>query len=358
MSVIHLFKKAAVIATALVFVFTLQGCPYIDPDHDYEFEYEIIITDVPANLEGFNSQYNDYNSALPFEANRREIYFSTDRKTNGSTYDIISHAFDISYHKRDDVLNISIPVNPGESIMDRKLLPLINTGYDELGPYTYFEDGGLNYFFYAGNGSDEQEEPGDYDIKFVYMPRSDWTTYGGQQRLFGPYDVSLANSEADDLYPVISDKLGKMLFCSNRENDSFDIYSLELEQGALLNQFLTGNYEPVIAKEPALSGEGHDKCPSIFGDYVIFASDREGGYGGFDLYYAKYENNAWSEPVNFGDKINTASNEYRPLGFKFVDFSLMIFSSDRPGGKGGFDLYCVDVSEIIEVHDWYRFYEF
>ena len=96
MSVIHLFKKAAVIATALVFVFTLQGCPYIDPDHDYDFEYEIIITDVPANLEGFNSQYNDYNSALPFEANRREIYFSTDRKTNGSTYDIISHAFDIN----------------------------------------------------------------------------------------------------------------------------------------------------------------------------------------------------------------------------------------------------------------------
>ncbi|MFA5289288.1 MAG: hypothetical protein WC361_08155 [Bacteroidales bacterium] len=356
MSAIHHLKKAALIATALVLIFTLQGCPYIDPD--YEFDYEIIITDVPANLEGLNSQYNDYNSALPFEAGRVGIYFSTDRKTNGTTFDIISHCFDISYHKRDDVLNISIPVNPAESMIDRKLLPLINTGFDELGPYTYSEDGGLNYFFYAGNGSEEEGGPGDFDIKFVYTPRLDWGTYNGQQRLYGPYTADPVNSEADDLYPVISDKLGKMLFCSNRENNSFDIFSLDLNKGALLNQFLTSNHEPVITKEAALSGEGHDKCPSLFGDYVFFASDREGGYGGFDLYYAKYENNAWSEPVNFGDKINSASDEYRPLGFKFVDFSLMVFSSDRPGGKGGFDLYCVDVSDIIEAPDWYGFYEF
>ena len=80
MSALHHLKKAALIATALVLIFTLQGCPYIDPD--YEFDYEIIITDVPANLEGLNSQYNDYNSALPFEAGRVGIYFSTDRKTN------------------------------------------------------------------------------------------------------------------------------------------------------------------------------------------------------------------------------------------------------------------------------------
>ena len=355
MSAIHHLKKAALIATALVLIFTLQGCPYIDPD--YEFDYEIIITDVPANLEGLNSPYNDYNSALPFDAARVGLYFSTDRKTSGNTFDIISHSFGISYHKRDDVLNISIPVNAGESMKDRKLLPLINTSFDELGPYTYFEEGGLNYFFYASNGS-EEEGPGDFDIKFIYTPRLDWGTYDGKQRLYGPYTADPANSEADDLYPVISDKLDKMLFCSNREHNTFDIYSLDLDRGALLNQFLTGNQEPVITKEVALSGEGNDKCPSLFGNYVIFASDREGGYGGFDLYYAKYENNTWSEPVNFGDKINSASDEYRPLGFRFVDFSLMVFSSDRAGGKGGFDLYCVDVSDIIEAPDWYGFFEF
>ncbi|HBG53301.1 MAG TPA: hypothetical protein DDW70_03690, partial [Rikenellaceae bacterium] len=88
-----------------------------------------------------------------------------------------------------------------------------------LGPYTYSEDGGLNYFFYAGNGSEEEGGPGDFDIKFVYTPRLDWGTYNGQQRLYGPYTADPVNSEADDLYPVISDKLGKMLFCSNRENN-------------------------------------------------------------------------------------------------------------------------------------------
>ena len=44
--------------------------------------------------------------------------------------------------ERDDVLNITIPNNAGESMMDRKLIPLITTGFDELGPRTYFEGAG------------------------------------------------------------------------------------------------------------------------------------------------------------------------------------------------------------------------
>jgi len=353
MSGINSIKKAAVIASSLILVFCLQGCPWIDPD--YQFDYEIIITDTPANLEGLNSVYNDYNSDLPYRGSRVDIYFSTDRNSYGNEFDIIARCFDISYHERDDVLNITIPNNAGESMLDRKLLPLINTGYDQLGPYTYFEEGGINYFFYAGNES-EDNQTGDFNIQFVYTPRLDWGTYNGQQRLYGPYKVDVVNSDSDDLYPVIGEDLGKFLFCSNRENDVFDIYSFDLGQGPLFHDFLSGTYEPVITKEEVLSGEGNDKCPSLYGDYIVFASDREGGYGGFDLYYSKYENDAWSQPVNFGSKINSADDEYRPVAFSFLDFSLLIFSSDRPGGKGGFDLYCVDISEVIDVppggHFW------
>jgi len=346
MSGINSIKKAAVIASSLILVFSLQGCPWIDPD--YQFDYEIIITDTPANLEGLNSGYNDYNSDLPYRAARMDIYFSTDRNSYGDEFDVIARCLDMSYHERDDVLNITVPQNAAESMLDRKLLPLINTGYDQLGPYSYFGEGGINYFFYADNGS-EDTQSGDFDIQFVYTPRLDWGTYNGQQRIYGPFKADPANSDADDLYPVIGEDLGKFLFCSNRENDVFDIYSFDLGQGPLFHDFLSGTYEPVITKEEVLSGEGNDKCPSLYGNCIVFASDREGGYGGFDLYYSKYENNSWSEPVNFGGKINSANDEYRPVAFSFLDFSLLIFSSDRPGGKGGFDLYCVDISEVIDV---------
>jgi hypothetical protein len=74
---------------------------------------------------------------------------------------------------------------------------------------------------------------------------------------------------------------------------------------------------------------------------MVFASNRAGGFGGYDLYYSILKNGFWSSPVNLGPRINTSSDEYRPvIGFN-PDFTnkFLMFSSDRPGGKGGFDLY-------------------
>ena len=94
-------------------------------------------------------------------------------------------------------------------------------------------------------------------------------------------------------------------------------------------------------KVDSINSSSDDKCPMVYNKFMVFTSDRPGGYGGFDLYYSVFRNGNWSSPVNFGPKINTSSDEYRPLIGYHSDFSniYMIFSSDRPGGKGGFDLY-------------------
>ena len=111
---------------------------------------------------------------------------------------------------------------------------------------------------------------------------------------------------------------------------------------------LTSANSVPIFKESVLSSNSNDKCPSINGNIIVFASDRDGGYGGYDLYYSQFINNQWSTPVNFGDKINSSSDEYRPITFSFFNyFDLMIFSSNRPGGKGGFDLYCVKIGDLL-----------
>ena len=98
-----------------------------------------------------------------------------------------------------------------------------------------------------------------------------------------------------------------------------------------------------------LSSDFNDKCPFIFEDIMVFTSDREGGYGGFDLYYSLRVGGAWTAPVNFGPRINTEYDEYRPILFHFmaIQTNLMIFSSNRPGGQGGFDLYMVKADSYI-----------
>lgn len=74
------------------------------------------------------------------------------------------------------------------------------------------------------------------------------------------------------------------------------------------------------------------------GRQLIFSSDRPGGLGGFDLWSAELdEAGNLSAPVNLGPKINTINDEqapyYHPLS------GSLVFSSNGRVGMGGYDFY-------------------
>ena len=74
------------------------------------------------------------------------------------------------------------------------------------------------------------------------------------------------------------------------------------------------------------------------GDWLIFAGyNFRGGYGDFDLYISYYTPTGWSQPENLGRNINTESWESSPS--LSPDKRALFFSSNRPGGYGGKDLY-------------------
>lgn len=74
------------------------------------------------------------------------------------------------------------------------------------------------------------------------------------------------------------------------------------------------------------------------GKRLFFTSDRPGGFGSEDIYYADLmPDGTWGKPVNMGDKINTAESEEGP----FLDFDdkTLYFSSTAHEGMGGYDIY-------------------
>lgn len=74
------------------------------------------------------------------------------------------------------------------------------------------------------------------------------------------------------------------------------------------------------------------------GQWVIFAGNFQGkGYGDFDLYISFKTNDGWSEPSNLGRNINTEYWESSPS--LSPDKRTLYFSSNRPSGFGGNDLY-------------------
>lgn len=331
---------------SIIFLFALilTACPYPYWPDDYEFEYELIVTDLPTNLESINSRFDDYNSALPYPAAGMGLYFSSTRSS--LDFNIIYRDLSISYHDKDDVLDVHCSYLGDLAELNSyqiKIFDLVNTSADQLGPLFFWGPEEHSYFFYADNAD------GDFDIKFTHHLKSDFGTYQAREILNGPDTLLVINSEKDDLYPSITEDQSMLYFCSNRESEHFNIYSIALPGSENLHAFFTGTDPMEADLNTALSSDHNDKCPYIFQDIMVFTSDREGGYGGFDLYYSQYQNGAWTDPVNFGPKINTEYDEYRPIFFSFLDMQmdLMIFSSDRTGGLGGFDLYMVKADGYI-----------
>ena len=74
------------------------------------------------------------------------------------------------------------------------------------------------------------------------------------------------------------------------------------------------------------------------GEWMLFTGRfNEGGYGNFDLYISYYTPQGWSEPQNLGTAVNTEFWESSPA--LSPDKRVLYFSSNRPGGYGGSDLY-------------------
>lgn len=84
------------------------------------------------------------------------------------------------------------------------------------------------------------------------------------------------------------------------------------------------------AAHPALSPDGQR---------LFFSSDRPGGFGGKDLYFADRVGLGWSSPINLGPKINTEGDELFPY---YHSDGELYFASDGQIGLGGLDIFRVE----------------
>lgn len=98
--------------------------------------------------------------------------------------------------------------------------------------------------------------------------------------------------------------------------------------------------EPVALDEQVNAPGFNAQQPFVMpdGTYLLYASDRKGGYGGFDLWYAELD--AQGKPVssrNLGSTVNTTYNEQAP--FFHAASGALVFSSDGGVGMGGYDFF-------------------
>lgn len=295
----------------------------------------------PVNLEYFNTVYDDYNSTAPILGRLIPFCFSTNRDSHGQEFDVIYKPMNVCFERSSGILTVTDEYTSWEIYIDdyeviKKAINKIRTVGNELGPNLIigYEFNTLYFtLLYASDFS------GDFQINF--------TSNKSNPDFSEIKPVTFLNSNFDDLYPAINSTKDRIYFCSNRDGNHFDIYYSEISIAEPdLEIILSDTNQHVIIKDTVISSTFDDKCPFIFDNVLVFTSDKPGGFGGFDLYYSVFENNQWSKPINFGSTINSEFDEYRPIllqeGVSEKEI-MMVFSSNRPGGKGGFDLYFVGV---------------
>lgn len=194
----------------------------------------------------------------------------------------------------------------------------INTGDPEMFP-SISADGKTFYFTRRVNGQDED---------FFYAKPD---TCGGWQsaRNMGSPPNTLQQEGAQS---ISAD--GHYLFfmrCDNRSISGWDqggcdlymayradsVWSIPQSFGATIN---TPGFEGM----PCLSSDNRE---------LYFASDREGGYGGLDIWSSRFEHGLWQAPRNLGPGVNTKGDETAP--FLYADNATLFFASTGRPGMGG-----------------------
>lgn len=137
---------------------------------------------------------------------------------------------------------------------------------------------------------------------------------------------------------VFADNGGTIFFTRNdydrrrgydeTRNTRLKIFQGHYGEGGWINDgALPFNNSDFATAHPAMSPDG---------SFLIFASDRPGGYGGMDLYRVDRSGDAWGEPINLGAEINSGGNEVFPF---ISSEGHLYFSSDFLVGYGGLDIY-------------------
>ncbi|MDA3892998.1 MAG: OmpA family protein [Salinivirgaceae bacterium] len=89
-------------------------------------------------------------------------------------------------------------------------------------------------------------------------------------------------------------------------------------------------------------------CLSADGKTLFFSSNRPGGIGGMDIWYSEINRQGfWSEPINMGPTINTPKDEESP--FLHPDNKTFYFSSDGHWGLGMKDIF---ISRKTDTSEW------
>ena len=265
-----------------------------------------------------------------------EKYFAIANGSNERTYTAVyeeaSNYLYWSQFLADAMLN-QVPFDPVK-------VAGVSSKYDEALPYLT-PDG--RYFYFLRRMPVEHDRTSFYSRQFeemrwwLYCSKFVDSAFSRGAALTAPFN----QGDMEGSVTLTSD--GNTLFYSVIRNQAgysnSDIY---------FSNLIDGHWQPIENAGTNVNGaRTWESQPSVTpdGQTLYFASNRQGGQGGTDIWRCRrLKNGDWSRPENLGPNINTPGNEKFP--FIAADGHTLYFSSDGWQGFGGYDIYFANVNDV------------
>jgi len=150
-----------------------------------------------------------------------------------------------------------------------------------------------------------------------------------------PLNITPELQSDGDHYVSFLSAAGDMMLLSKDDNINSDIW---------MSSFDGSRWEPARKLKKEINTKYWEAHGFITedGSTMIFSSDRPGGFGGLDLYISKLgDDGEWGKPVNMGPEINTPFNDDRP--FLIKNATILFFASQGHYNMGGYDIFRSDM---------------
>jgi outer membrane protein OmpA-like peptidoglycan-associated protein len=172
------------------------------------------------------------------------------------------------------------------------------------------------------------------------------TTKNAQQLVAKPVEIivkgmDVVNTEYAEYRPKLTGNENAMYFTSRRPIEGTVLNENKLMEDIYVVEKRKGIWQEALRLESGINTPGHDACLYISPDglYMIIYRATVSAVGFGSIYETNFINGQWSEPKLMAGDLN--SSHWQTDVCLSPEGNSMYFTSDRPGGKGGRDLWMI-----------------
>jgi len=284
----------------------------------------IVAEPLPATI---NTNGNEYNPILSADGNK--LYFCGEGRGNNKGGE-----------------DIFVSERSADGWTEAQIIDEVSTKNNDY-PQSINASGNTMYIFRNGR---------------LYFSKKAGATWGKPQKMSST--INSSNWQCD----AFLSRDGKALFFAAKRSDMLNFFNDAdfdgLEYHGKVDEHQTDIYVCTIDEngewgKPINLGASintlyTERTPFLHSDnkHLYFATDGRGGLGGLDMYVSTRTGDdcwdCWSEPVNLGKEINTASDDY---GYKISNDGTKAYfskSNAAKGKKGNLDIYVINLPENMQ----------